>query len=73
MRNNRKFINSIRIKEADTIDIVYKLKKKEMNIKNLTETQKKEICLFLQNEIINKRKKLTNLKNMILLYSKEKK
>lgn len=73
MIDNNDFINRIRVKKVDnTIDIVRRLRNNEINVKNLNETQKKEVYLFLKKEVIRKRNKLDSLKNTVLRKRKQK-
>lgn len=67
MREKNAFIDRIRVdKECDTAEIVRRLKNNEISIQNLNEIQKKEIYLFLKNQVLSKRSKLTSLKNRVL-------
>lgn len=67
MRGKNAFIDRIRVdKECDTAEIVRRLKNNEISIQNLNEIQKEEIYLFLKNQVLSKRSKLTSLKNRVL-------
>lgn len=67
MLGNRLLINK---KQIETMNIVRRLKSKEIDIYDLTEIEKKEVYLFLQNEVKRKNEELKFLKNMILKYKK---
>ena len=67
MLGNRLLINK---KQIETMNIVRRLKSKEIDIYDLTEIEKKEVYLFLQNEVKRKNEELNFLKNMILKYKK---
>ena len=73
MTDNKSFIDGVEVKKTDrTRDIVKKIKRKVISVQDLTETQKKEVCLFLENELIRKKIELNVLKNEVL-YNREKK
>ena len=67
MLGNRLLINK---KQIETMNIVRRLKSKEIDIYDLTEIEKKEVYLFLQNEVKRKNEELKFLKNMIIKYKK---
>ena len=67
MKEKKSFIDRIHVnKECDTADIVRRLKNNEISIESLNEIQKEEIYLFLKNQVLSKRSRVTSLKNRVL-------
>lgn len=68
MTNKRAlFLSGINVNEKNNIQmLINKLKCGEMKAENLTEKQRKEVCILMRNEISRKEEELMKKKNKIL-------